>query len=509
MNIARQGTIVLGLTFLGQLLGFFREALFGKYFGTTYAFDAFTLTFSIILFVNSFLIVIPFFSIPTLAKVYSQENHAEFFRQLSQIAVLVLAIVAVIIAAGEMWAEKVVMYAASGFKKSSDTFNFSVFLMRVSVPILFLLALTKLLRSVLNLWNIFAVPALESIFFNVGIIATILFAWRWLDIKSPVSVSCGYYVGYFLFVSLCFWVFLKSIKLSFFWRIDFHTMKTIMGGFSLLLIATAFNFMNPLVLMWHASHLPEGAVSGLGYVNRIMSFSIANIVNSFLVVFLPMSAVAFAKNDMEHLKAETEKLLLNFFTISIFVSAFIILNGETIVRLIYGRGLFDENSVRLVSGLLYCYLPWVLFFPLSNVAVRIFYVYKDYRNLTIISAAGLLLTLMLAPFLRKQLGVNGLGLMSSFHMICYSSALLVVVHKRYFRIDFSVILKGGLVNATMVGSIVSVMLLLKASPLSNPYALLAVSLSVLGPVAFWRLNESLNLVSIFKSKMGIGLEKSC
>jgi peptidoglycan biosynthesis protein MviN/MurJ (putative lipid II flippase) len=253
--------------------------------------------------------------------------------------------------------------------------------------------------------------------------------------------------------------------------------------------------------MWQASYLPEGAISGLGYVHRLLSFSIMNIVNSFLIVFLPVSAVAFARNDIEQLKAGTEKLLLNFFTISVFLSAFIILNNETVVRLIYERGMFGEDSARLVSGLLYCYLPWILFFPLSNVAVRIFYVYKDYKNLTFVSAGGLLLTLTLAPFLRGWIGVNGLGLMASGHMMCYCLALLFLVHKRYFKIDFPAILKNSLVNAGLAGAIISIMLFLKSCALSDPYTLLGTSLFFLIPVALWRLNRSLDLASILKNRL--------
>lgn len=496
-DIIYSSIIVFILTSAGQLLGFFREAIFGKYFGTTRSFDAFTLIFSIILFASSLLNVVPFFLIPVLAGAYSRKDRAEFTRQLLQIVIMVFFIVAMFVLIGEVFADRIVALFGVGLINDKNVFNFSIFLMRFSIPILFLLTLSQILRSLLNLQNLFVVPAMESLIFNIGIITSITLSWNYFNIKSPISIVLGYYLAYTVFIFLCFFLLTRLEELSF-WKIidfktvmDFKTIKGLTNDLLFLLVATCLNYLNPLVLVRYASYLSEGAVSSLGYVQRIMSFSIGNIVGSVLVIFLPTASIYFAKKENTHLREDTEKIMKIFLTISIFAVGFIFLNNEILVRLIYHRGVFDEHSVRLVSGLLYYYLPWIIFFPLSNISTRILYVTRNYKHLALISAAGLLFTLSVVPTLQKNLELNGLGLMSSLHMAFYSIMLIGYIRAKHFRLNVFSILKNGILDVFWAGLIVSALLVLKSSASINNYIFLMLSTLFLCFTCLWRINKNM------------------
>lgn len=126
--ITYHGVIVLALTIFGQLLGFYREVIFGKYFGTTHAFDLFTITFSIISFVNSLLSVIPFFSIPNLSSAYLQKDDSIFSQQLSLIIILVFSAVLLFTLVAEIWANEIMLLIAPGLIEDQNSLNFAVFL---------------------------------------------------------------------------------------------------------------------------------------------------------------------------------------------------------------------------------------------------------------------------------------------------------------------------------------------------------------------------------------------
>jgi putative peptidoglycan lipid II flippase len=482
------------------MLGFLREGLFGKYFGTTSSFDAFTVSFSVIMFAGSFLTVIPFFSIPALAETFSKGNRTSFSKQLSSIALVFFTLVAAVVLVGEVWAERIVLLTASGLEDSHTTVRISVTLMRVSFPILFLLALAQLFRALLNLFGVFAIPSLEGLFFNAGLVATILFARKLFDFESPLSISFGYYFSYLIFGSLCILILFPLTERGTLWHVDLQVVRKIIPRLVLVLVSVILNSLNSLVLTWHASHLSQGAISGLGYVNRLLSFSIGGVVGSLMVVFLPTASIARAQNFKETLRVHTEKLVHSFLLLSTFVAAFVVLNGKTLVEIVYSRGLFDETSSRLVSGLLYCYIPWIIFFPLSSVSARLLYVHRDYRKLTLVSAAGLALTLSLAPALRKGLGVNGLGLTSSFHMFFHALALSTLVGSKYVKIRVALFSRNVVLHTGLQGAAVLALAYLKRFALINHYVFFVVSTLVLGSITLWRLNESFDLLSILRNK---------
>lgn len=498
-DIGRYGLLVLMLALVGRLFGLFREITFSSYFGTTGAFDAFTIVFSIILFVASLLGVVPFLLIPMLTEALGREDRTEFSKRLTAIMILVLSIVGLFVLGGGLWAERVIRLAAPGLMEDPGLFELAVRLMRLLVPLIGLLAAAQVLRSLLHLSRSFVLPSLESMFFNVGVIALVIVGWNVFGVYSPLSIPYGYYLAYIVFVTLCFWRIRK--RFSFKWTPDLVTLKMVWMGIGSLMVAVLLNNLNPLVLFWNASLLPEGAVSALGYVQRLATFAMGTFVNSFLVVFLPLASMAFQEEGVEYLRGETERMLLRFLVFSCYVMVFVSLNSQTLVQLIYQRGSFTESSVQLVSGLLIYYLPWFLCFPVSNVAVRVCYIHKDYNVLVLVSAGGLLLTLVLAPLLRRTLGLNGLGLMSSLHMIVYSSLLVLIVNKRYFPVRLKAIGRKLAPNLGLVALLALGLWLAKAGGVLSPEGLLTATAVALGVPFAWWLNKEVGLTALLKQKV--------
>ncbi len=492
--------VILFFTLAGQFFSFYREAIFGKYFGTTLYFDAFTLTFSILLFISSLFTIIPFFLIPTLADAHYRDDSLEFTKQLSLTVFTVFIILTIIVSLLEIFAATIISLAAPGFNTHPEILDFSVTLLRISTPVLYLLTISQIFRSVLNLKGVYIIPALESLFFNLGIIGSVVLSRYWLQIKTPLSIVFGYYFSYLLFTFLCIFAYSRLERIRFAWNFDFKTFNKFGISVGYLFLATFLNYLNPLILMSSSSHLSEGAVSSLGYVQRILAFSIGNIVNSVLVVFLPSASLSFISNGQDSLRQETEKTMSIFMTISLFVSAVIILNSETIVRLIYRQGLFNDDSVKLVSQLAYYYIPWIIFFPISNIAVRVLYINKDYKMLTVISALGLAFTIMLVPVLQKALGVNGLGLMASLHMVFYSILLVIYIRSKFFRVGSSRFISNGMADMLLVCIIGLVLFSMKQLLMINTTIYFIFNLIILCPLCLWRINNTTGLLNVYKDK---------
>jgi len=468
--------LVFSLTIGGQFLGFLREIIYSKYFGTSASFDVFTLVLSVILFFGSIFSSIPFFLIPTLSKSIVDGDEKQLNTEISTIIFLILCTgIALVLFLG-LFSTRLMHAAAPGF--DGQKFEAALYLFRIFTPIIFFLILAHFLRGFLNLYKLFFAPALESIIFNLGIISAVVLGWNVFNIHSTTVISVGYYISYTCFISYCVFEVSKVVKLN--WNLDFDILKTLSKEFFLVLLSTLLNSLGPLILMWHGSFLSQGAISGLGYVQRLMGFALCNVVNSFLVVFLPNASMQFHKNGVEGLRKDTERMVMIFLAISVFLVGLFIVNGEVIIRIIFQRGKFGDESVRTVSGILLFYTPWVMVFPISNLSSRIFYIQKDYKTLCMISAMCILVTLTAAPVLSGLLGVKGLALTSSLNKIAFGVLIISVLYKRNVKIVSSRCMKKTIPKLLAISIAVVCGLWIVKGYVLQPVLMLILSIFVLG-----------------------------
>lgn len=426
--------VTFALTLVGQLTGFFRELTYAAFFGTSAIFDAFTIVFGFVLFMGALVSAILFIAIPSLTKSYLAENSDDFSQTLTSLVLISFIPVLAIVLLGEMFPWMLLQLIGPGLISNPEMAHTSVKLVQFGLPISLLMCGVHLLRSILNLTGNFFISSLESVLFNLGIILSV-FVWVGLfETTSIFAPLIGIYLAYLIYLA---WG-IATLKLNFSvrWKFDFSSLKKVAYSGGWLVIGTLLAYISPLVLMWHASLLNEGAASAMGYVSRLLVFSLVVFVNSVMAVFLPSAARMIEEANHEKLARQTEKLLKVVLGFALCAGFFILLEGETLVRLIYQHGQFSESNITALSALLTTYLPWMFFFPMSAIAIRVLYAYQDYRAISAIAFFCLLPVLFFTPVMREWFGVNGLGWMSSLHMALYGSALLWVVGRKRIPIAY-------------------------------------------------------------------------
>ena len=102
-----------------------------------------------------------------------------------------------------------------------------------------------------------------------------------------------------------------------------------------------------------ASQIVEGGISALNYANRLNLFVHGIVVTSITTVMYPNIAKMAAEKNREGLKKILSKAIsgVNLLIIPATVGA--MLFSEPIVRLLFGRGVFDEVAVALTGGVLF------------------------------------------------------------------------------------------------------------------------------------------------------------
>lgn len=290
-----------------------------------------------------------------------------------------------------------------------------------------------LLSSVLNNYNKFALSACTGIVMNLSIILGILF------FKDNISI---YKLGYLYVLSGAMQVIIlvpslmkitKKYLFIFDWKDKnvkelFVTMLPVMIGMFGIQI-------NEIVDNRYATMLPVGTVSSLNYATRLYFLPLSLFAISLSVVIFPTLSKAAIKNDTKLVKNILEQGM-NMLTILIIPSMFILISySEEIVRLLYKRGQFTENSVIMTSEILQMYSLGLLFYSSIQLLARVHYGYKN-RKLTIISSfCGIVVNIILDGLLYKEYKHQGLTFATTIAGLVNFMILFLSVRKRYVKIN--------------------------------------------------------------------------
>lgn len=427
-SLIKHSGIVFFITILGSGTGLLREITFAHYLGTSAEFDALTAVLNIILFVNSNIsALIPFIVIPYLSHSLVHGDQSSLKNQLSHIIVFYGVISLGLVIIGEIFAPVIINFITPGF--SRNIHELAVLLLRFGLFISVLAIAIGIVRSTLNAFKVFAAPALESIFFNAGIIGFLLISIKILEVNHVLSVILGIISTYILFFFFLKKILTKKADLNFdIWNgFNIGGVSTLARSAFWLILARSLHTLGPIILLAFASTLGEGSVSAFGYVQRLIVFLIGTSLNSFLIVFFPFLSEQANRGDIKTLKRRMTKYVPTVLMISILMAIIIMFSREWIVRLIYVHGSFGEESTKPVSDLLFYYTPWMIFFPLSAFLDRVFFAVKDYKSILMASAIGLVSLFFTAQFLIPLMGLNGLGLASSTQQLIYSMVLLIAL----------------------------------------------------------------------------------
>src|ERR1700704_4997781 len=159
---------------MSRITGLLRESLMARLFGAGLIYDAFMLGFRIPNLTRDLFAEGALSSafVPTFSEYLSQRSKEEAARLVNLVATALIIVVGSVCAAGMIFAPTLVHLMAPGFAAVPGKFELAVHMTRIMFPFLLLVALAAQAMGVLNACNKFGIPALSSVFFNVGSVAS-------------------------------------------------------------------------------------------------------------------------------------------------------------------------------------------------------------------------------------------------------------------------------------------------------------------------------------------------
>lgn len=173
-----------------------------------------------------------------------------------------------------------------------------------------------------------------------------------------------------------------------------------------------------------ASTVGIGVVSALAYARRIADVPIFLIYQVSARVVLPtLAGLAVDRVRLQRtLKRASELTLLLLLPPTVMG----MLLAESVVRLIYGRGAFDDAAVAATTTAFWALLPGLPALGLSVIVARFAYALKDTRGPSLIRLGGVILHVALALALRPW-GIAGVAWSSTITLWIEALALVLLV----------------------------------------------------------------------------------
>lgn len=462
-------SLVAIFTAISRVLALFREIELSSLFGATNVSDAYLLAQSIpVTFFSVIAVGMATTYIPIFNRVKSERSDeaAELFT--NNCANILFLITTILICVIELCPQVVLRLFASGL--SDGTMKTAILFLRISAPSIYFIAYVNLYSSYLRIKGVFYATTIIGIPFNLCSMILYYLAYRYQIEWLAISILAS---NFLQFIVIIIYVLRTGHKFKFYCNLRDSYVKHMLVLAIPVIISTGFDEINVMIDKNLASSLMvAGGISILHYASILTSTCHSFISMSINTVIFPKISSDIASDDFSSARSVFHKAvhLIELFVVPIVV--WIAFFAGIIITVIFGRGKFSDESVRLVATCLFFY---GISLPVSGVRNIILDVYYSKNNTIIPMINGIIAVIANITFsliFSRFLGICGLAIATSMATIL-STCLLVFSLRRvdfkvpvrdFFGRGFMKILLGSLLSAVMVKILYTLICLITESP---------------------------------------------
>ena len=429
-HIIKSAGIIGFATVISRVLGFVRDIIIARFFGTARYAEAFVVAFRIPNMLRDLVGegATNAAFVPVLSE-YLVKKKEEFWELANVILNLLLIALSAITIAGIAAAPLIVRFIAPGFLEDPEKFAITVKLTRVMFPYILLIGLAAYTMGVLNSLKHFSAPAFGPCLLNIAIIICAII-WG----ESVMGLASGVLIGGVLQLAVQIPVlYKKGFKFSFTRKLN-HPAANRIGVLLLPRILGScvyqVNLFINTVLASLSGIVGSGGVAALYYANRIFQFPLA-------IFGIAIAQAALPTMSREALEADSDKLkktlsfslrVINFIIVP--ASVGLIALAVPITQTLFERGRFDHYSTLITANALVFYSIGLFSYSGIKILVSCFYSLKDTAAPVKIAVVSLLLNIVLNLALMFPLKIGGLALAASISGIFNFFALFYMLRKK-------------------------------------------------------------------------------
>lgn len=427
---------------MSRLLGFVRDVLLARYFGTGAPAEAFVVAFRI---PNLFRELVAEGAasaafVPTLGATRAT-NDAQHFGHVVNVLMTAVALctgAGVILAI--LAAPWLVRALAPGFLQDGAKWRLTVTLTQLLLPYLWAMSIVAVTTSALHTLQRFRAPAWNPTLLNVTmIVACLVWVPRLSAAGGTIAVAISILVAGVLQVVLnetALWRQGLQYRPRWDWRLA--ELRRVGQLWMPRLFGAAVYQLGVLldtVMASFAGIVGAGGVAALYYGNRLIQFPLGLFGISMATVSLPTLAQQAARGELAAFKTTVGIALRSVLVVMLPASVGLYALSTPLIRVLLERGAFNTSSTAMTAWALQWSAVGLVAFAFTKIFVNALYAMHDTRTPVRWAVIGLGINLVCNLLLMWPMGIGGLALGTSLAACCECVGLWRSLERRVGALD--------------------------------------------------------------------------
>lgn len=405
---------VVSVKGVGMMLSIMLDIVVAARLGTGQATDALIIGTSVPLLIDVVVREGTKFSLVALlvenTSAVSEVEYQDFVSGLLNFAVVMGLFCTVLV-----WFSAPLVVPMLGPGMAAETKAEAIAILRIAVPVILFALAATVLGVMLNAQRRFAVVALRSVIIPSAILLVVAVTWQTQRVTRWIAI--GYLAG---FASVCGVLAIAAQGTGFrhSWRTwpKVRDLKRICHSVSLPILGFIALQVARVMERRFASSVAIGGVAAYYFAFRIFSAVQTLIGVSIATTSLPTLTEHSLSNDRIRVSTTLRRRLLWAVIPSLAIAVLVLLFNDSVVSLMYGRGSFDQESIRGTSGVLARLALGIVFLTLTPILNSALFAERAYglafQNMVAVAIANV----GLAWVLSQWWGINGIALATSLSM---------------------------------------------------------------------------------------------
>ena len=471
-NLTKNLSKVSSGTFLSKITGLIRDIFLTHFLGATWVADSFAIAFVIPNMLRGLFgegaLAAAF--IPSYTDINQNESKNEAIKFGLNILTILIVILILLVILGIILSPLIVSIIAPGLSVKATLLTEK--LTRILFPYLFLIGLTSIIISILNVHTIFFIPSFSPAMMNLGIVSPVLLYSLFHD--STLADKAYLFAGGVLFggvlqlITNGFLLGKEGFKFNFHINLKHPEIKSVWKRMIPGIIGLGIREVNVLVDTLLASLLVAGSIAALQYGNRLMQLPLGVFGIALGIAVLPLFSIHTSKHNIKALKSSLTDSVNMILIIMLPILGLILILGKDIISLIFLHGVFDQEALQMTYDALAFYSLGLISHSCVKIFANAFFALKNTKKPMIISGIAVVCNIILNLILMRILQLRGLALASSLAATVQAFLLLLFLTKKIGKINFKLIITNFIKVTIISGFVVIISYSLNRSGLLFP-----------------------------------------
>jgi putative peptidoglycan lipid II flippase len=284
--------------------------------------------------------------------------------------------------------------------------------------------------GILQSYNMFLIPALAPVVYNLGIIIGVVTLTPLVGLMAPVY-GVGIGAGLFMLIQVPLVIVVGyRHKMEFKWR--HQGVREVLKLIGPRTLGLAVSQIDSTVDLMMASLLGARMVTVFNFAQQLQQLPVGLFGVSVAQAALPSLSAATATDDKDAFKKSVISSIHQILFFVLPISAMFIVLRVPVVRIIYGASHFDWQATVLTGMTLSMFALSIFAQSIVNVLARGFYALYDSKTPVKVSVISIVSNTLLSLFFIKvlQLPVWSLGLSTSIASIGNAIMLYVMLDRK-------------------------------------------------------------------------------